>query len=181
MKLIINRSTKTKRLPIPDALLALSGLAGESALEFHAGNNAIVAVPAKMTAMEMVNVISTLHELSDDLSTHLALACGDCDECGLCKCIGLESDEPVAIPSRVLEAAGLPPGCKLTACVDEDGNILVEKAGYSYDLTDVPGYILESLREGGACLSELEDRLMMEDVVYDAAKREEERPCTSLN
>jgi len=180
MKLIINRSLKAKRLAVPDSLLALSGLAEEAALEFHTGENTLVAVPAKMTAMEMVNVIHTLHELSVDLSAHLALACGDCDECGLCKCIGLESDEPVVIPSHVLEDAGLPPGCKLTTCVDEDGSILVEKAGYDYDLTDVPDYILESFREGGACLSELEDRLMVEDVVYDAAK-EEECPCTNLN
>jgi len=103
----------------------------------------------------------------------LAESCELCEECGLCDCVGLVSQETVIVPDHVLEEAGLPPGCKLTACVDEDGNILVEQAGYAYDLSDVPDYIMGSMEECGICLADLEDRLMLGDVVYDAENEEE--------
>lgn len=173
MKLTVNRSAKAKALPIPGAVLAVSDLAQTDSVEFHTGENTVVALPAKMTAMELVNTIHTLHELTVDLSVTLAKSCGTCDECGLCESIGLESGELVVIPDHVLEEAGLPFGCKLVACVDENGNILVEPAGYDHDLNDVPDHILNSLGECGICLADLEDRIMLGDIVYDATKQEE--------
>lgn len=164
MKLLVNRTPNTKRLAVSASLLTLSGLTEESALEFQAGQNTLVAFPARMTAMELVNVVDTLHKLTVDMSVELAKLCGACDSCGMCDCTGFY--EPVYLPPGVLEEAGLSPGCKLTANVDEDGIIRVEEAGHEYDLGDVPDHILDSLRQSKACLAELEDKLMLGEIVY---------------
>jgi antitoxin component of MazEF toxin-antitoxin module len=174
MKLTINRSSKAKTLPIPAAVLSVSGLAQSDAVEFHTGDNTVVLLPAKMTAMELIGAIHTLHEMTVDLSVALAGSCETCEECGLCECVGLESQDAVVIPDHVLEEAGLPPGCKLTACVDEGGNILVERAGYDHDLSDVPAHILDAMRESGVCLVDLEDMIMMGEIIYNG---EEDEPC----
>ena len=42
---------------------------------------------------------------------------------------------------------------------------LVE-ADYHFDLTDIPAPRLDTLRECGVCMSDLEDKLVQEDVVY---------------
>ncbi|MDL2232054.1 hypothetical protein LJC63_00550 [Ruminococcaceae bacterium OttesenSCG-928-L11] len=177
MKLTVNRSMKSKTLPIPGAVLAVSELSQCDAVAFHTGDNTVVALPAKMTAMELINAINTLHEMTVNLTVELVKSCDLCDECGLCECVGLASQEPVAIPDHILEEAGLPFDCKLVAGVDGDGNIMVEQAGYEHDLNDVPDHILNSLGECGICLADLEDRLMLGDIVYDAEKDEEECLC----
>jgi antitoxin component of MazEF toxin-antitoxin module len=175
MRGIINRNpTKAKTLPIPAAILAVSGLKEQESVEFHAGDNTVVLLPAKMTVMELVGAIHTLHEMTVNLLFSLMQSCGSCEDCGLCESMGLESQESVTIPAHVLEEAGLPPGCKLTACVDEGGNILVEQAAYEHDLSDVPAHILEAMRNSGACLADLEDRIMMGEIVYNG---EEDTPC----
>lgn len=178
MKLTVHRSSKSKSLPIPGAVLAVSGLSRCNAVVFHTGDNTVVTLPMKMTAMELADAISTLHEMTVDLSVMLAESCDLCDACSMCRCVGLASREPVVIPNHVLEEAGLPSGCKLVACVDEDGNILVEEAGYAHDLSDISGYVLNAMEECGICFADLEDRLMLEDIIYDADKEDSVPTCS---
>ena len=40
------------------------------------------------------------------------------------------------------------------------------EADYRFDLTDIPAPLLDTLRECGVCMSDLEDKLVQEKVVY---------------
>lgn len=162
MKFRLNRTGK--RLAIPDHVARISGLANDSALEIHATDGAIVITKAQMTAMDIVTLTTALQDLAADFHVHIAQTCGMCDECGLCSM--LDDDEPITLPSHILEEAGLPSGCKLTAEVDDDGNISVFEAGYEHDLSDIPESLLDCYRDAGVCIAELEERLMTGDIVY---------------
>ena len=51
----------------------------------------------------------------------------------------------------------------------ESGAIHIVEDDYRFDLTDIPAPLLDTLRECGVCMSDLEDKLVQEDVVYGAA------------
>ena len=44
--------------------------------------------------------------------------------------------------------------------------VCVEEANYRYDLSDVPRQMLEMLAGSGACLNELGELLMTEEIIY---------------
>ena len=59
--------------------------------------------------------------------------------------------------------------CKLACEVNpENGAIHVVEADYRYDLTNVPPTLLDTFRECGICLNDLETKLKEEVVVYGA-------------
>ena len=87
----------------------------------------------------------------------------------LCNLMKGEIRPEVSIPPEVLEEAGADPDCKLACEVDlESGAIHVVEADYRYDLTDVPSTLLDTFRECGICLNDLEEKLKGEVVVYGA-------------
>ena len=72
-----------------------------------------------------------------------------------------------------MEELGLEPDTKLAYEADpESGAIHIVEADYRFDLTDIPAPFLDTLRECGVCMSDLEDKLVREDVVYGAAEAE---------
>lgn len=166
MKFLLNRSAPLQRISIPPPAQKLSGLDGDSTLEIHALDGVIVITKARMTAMDIVGLIWSLSNLVTDMSARLGAVCGKCTECGFCECIDPDN-ESIHLPDYVLEEAGLPSGCKLTANVDEDGTITVYQASYDHDLTDVPPDLLEIFHGANVCLHELEERLMSGDIVYN--------------
>ncbi len=168
MNFFIDRSSPRQKITIPKSAQALSGIRIASRLELHVLDGGIVVTKAEMSAMDMVNLIAAMSNLVTDLGAQLGAVCGQCDECGYCDCFC--GDEPVRLPEYVMEAAGLPPGCKLEAFVDDDGNITVEEADYAYDLSDVPPDLLEVFRKSGVCVHELEERLMADDIIYTGIK-----------
>ena len=111
--------------------------------------------------------MDALHQLTVDLSVHLARASGPCDGCdGDCPFDGLDGQE-IALPDYLRDEAGIPENAKLCAYVDEEENtVTITEAGYDHDLRDVPPYLLEMLAASGICIGELEERLMLEDTVY---------------
>ena len=59
------------------------------------------------------------------------------------------------------------PDSKLAYEVDkESGEIRVVEAGYRYDLSDIPRILLDTFRECGICLSDLDEKLKAEEAVY---------------
>ncbi len=158
-----------KGIAIPQAIRQLSGLNATSALEIHVLDGAVVVTKSEMTAMDIVNLIAALNNLSTDMAAHLGLACGECDQCGVCEVF--DGTEPVSVPGYVLEQAGLE-NCKLTAAASGDGIITVTDAGYEYDLTDVPPYMLESFRKIGVCVHELDELLMADEPIYSGSNEE---------
>lgn len=117
--------------------------------------------------MEVIQAMDALHQLTVDLSVHLARASGPCDGCdGDCPFDGLDGQE-IALPDYLRDEAGIPENAKLCAYVDEEENtVTITEAGYDHDLRDVPPYLLEMLAASGICIGELEERLMLEDTVY---------------
>ena len=59
------------------------------------------------------------------------------------------------------------PDSKLAYEVEtESGEIRVVEADYRYDLSDVPRNLLDTFRERGICLTDLDEKLKAEKVVY---------------
>ena len=122
--------------------------------------------------MEVVRTAESLQGLASDLLAAIGEACEKCDGCNvelLCNLMKGEIRSEVFIPLEVLEEAGAALDCKLSCEVDpESGAIHVVEADYRYDLTDVPLTLLDTLRECGICLNDLEEKLKGEVVVYGA-------------
>lgn len=156
-------------LTVPAAALKLCGLETGDKAELHALPSAAIILKRKMTAMEVIQVMDALHQLTVELSVHLARACGPCDRCeGECPFEDLREDN-IALPDYLREEAGIPEDAKLCAYVDEEENtVTIAEAGYDHDLRDVPPYLLEMLAASGICIGELEERLILEDTVYGA-------------
>ena len=141
-------------------------------LELHLLDQAAVVIPGGMTVMEVIRAVESLQGLASDLLAAVGNACEKCDGCNvelLCNLMKGEIRPEVSIPPEVLAEAGVDPDCKLACEVDpESGVIHVVEADYRYDLTDVPPTLLETFRECGICLNDLEAKLKEEIVVYGA-------------
>ena len=83
--------------------------------------------------------------------------------------LDIDLDNPgsgVDLPEWVRQEVGIPKDAKLCAWPKEDGVVCIEEANYRYDLSDVPRQMLEMLADGGACLNELGELLMTEEIIY---------------
>lgn len=176
------KKNQMPQIGLPADACERSGFTDKDTLELHAGQNALVFMKDKMTALEVANAIQSLSALAADLTVVLASACGLCDNCGegcaddcpagcvsacsLCHDL-LDESQTVRIPGYLLEEAGIPADAKLEAYTDEDsGEITVVEADVQQDITDVPAGILTVLAQSGVCLAELDELIMLEEIVY---------------
>ena len=162
---------------IPDEIVATCEFDVESGLALSVAPGVLVLHNKKMTAMNLVNAITTFSELGADLTAKLAKACGFCDNCGdigkstpaswaaecdLCAEL-LDTKYDIRVPDYLREEAGINSKAKLSAETDEEsGEIILSEAGYDYDISDVPPELLEVFRLSGVCLGELDDALRLE-------------------
>ena len=161
---------------ISTAELERANLTEWERLELHLLDQTAVVIPGQMTVMELLRVTAALQSLASDLLAALCAACEPCDNC--------QMDEPcgqmkgavhpeVEVPDYLLEEAGLESDTKLAYEADpESGAIHIVEADYRFDLTDIPAPLLDTLRECGVCMSDLEDKLVQEDVVYGTTETE---------
>ncbi len=169
MKFIKNISPKGLRLPVSAARLA--GMEIDEKVEYHIGDNAIMVLKGRMTAMELLRAAQSLQDLAAALHTHLAEACGYCDGCGggcgeFCPVAGIFEPD-ATLRDDLRREAGIPKDAKLCATVDSDEHtVKLSVADYDYDLRDVPEQTLEMFAATGVCLGELEERLILGDIVY---------------
>ena len=176
------KKNQMPQIGLPADACERSGFTEKDTLELHAGQNALVFLKDKMTALEVANAIQSLSSLASDLTVVLAAACGLCDNCGegcaddcpagcvsacsLCHDL-LDESQTVRIPGYLLEEAGIPADAKLDAYSDEDsGEITVTEADIQQDITDVPPGILAVLAQSGMCLAELDELIMQEEIIY---------------
>ena len=127
------KKNQMPQIGLPADACERSGFTDKDTLELHAGQNALVFMKDKMTALEVANAIQSLSALAADLTVVLASACGLCDNCGegcaddcpagcvsacsLCHDL-LDDSQTVSIPGYLLEEAGIPKDAKLEAyCV----------------------------------------------------------------
>ena len=176
------KKNQMPQIGLPADACERSGFTDKDTLELHAGQNALVFMKDKMTALEVANAIQSLSALAADLTVVLASACGLCDNCGegcaddcpagcvsacsLCHDL-LDESQTVRIPGYLLEEGGIPADAKLEAYTDEDsGEITVVEADIQQDITDVPPGILAVLAQSGVCLAELDELIMLDSIIY---------------
>jgi len=176
------KKNQMPQIGLPADACERSGFTDKDTLELHAGQNALVFMKDKMTALEVANAIQSLSALAADLTVVLASACGLCDNCGegcaddcpagcvsacsLCHDL-LDESQTVRIPGYLLEEAGIPADAKLEAYTDEDsGEITVVEDDIQQDITDVPPGILAVLAQSGVCLAELDELIMLDSIIY---------------
>ena len=162
-----NQQINNGALLIPSGVSKLSGFEAGEKVEIHALDSAVVVLKKQMTAMELIQAMDALYQLATELTAHLALACGSCDDCGDdCPFDDLE-DGMLELPDYLRREACIPDGAKLCAYADDEENtVTIGVAGYDHDLRDVPPNLLEMLAEAGICLGELEEYLMTEKILY---------------
>ncbi len=131
-----------------------------------------MVLPGQMTVMELIQAAETLQGLAADLLVALGAACEKCDGCQveiLCDLMKDKIHPEVSIPAAVLEQSSLDPDCKLACEVNpETGTVSIVEAEHRFDLTDIPAYLLDTFRECGICLDDLETKLKSEETVYGA-------------
>lgn len=140
-------------------------------LELHLLDQAAVVIPGHMTVIEVIRVMEALQGIVSDLLSAVTEACGLCDNCQMDKPCELMTGPilpKIRIPGSVLEEAGLDPDCKLVCTAEQGrGEVRVTEAEYHCDLTDLRPDLLNMFRECGVCLSDLDDKLNHDVIVYD--------------
>ena len=124
---------------ISAAELERANLAEWARLELHLLDQTAVVIPGQMTVMELLRVTEALQNLAADLLAALCATCEQCDNCEMaepCDQMKGEVYPEVEVPDYLVEA------------------------DYHFDLTDIPAPLLDTLRECGVCMSDLEDKLV---------------------
>ena len=172
-KFVMNEPSE---IHISAADIEVANLNEQERLELHLLDQAAVVIPGEMTVMEVVRTAESLQWLASDILAAIGNACEKCDGCNvelLCNLMKGEIRPEISIPPEVLAEARTDSDCKLTCEVDpESGTIHVVEADYRYDLTDVSPTLLDTFRECGICLDDLETKLKEEAVVYGAEANE---------
>ena len=145
------------------------------------GENTLVVLPERMTALETVNTVAVLTAFTTDLIELLRDACGSCEEqmereeSGCCPydgvydpngCAYKDMDEPeVELSDAARRAMGIPLDAKLQLFPDE-GEGLVCAADYRHDITDVPEEIRPLLSMANICLGKLDELIRNEKEIW---------------
>ena len=164
--------TSGKGFRIPAAALELAKIMEGEKLDFHVADDVIVTLKHRMTAMEVINSIHALNELSNKLATELAEVCGTCDECDedddyVCPS-SLTKADYVDLTPEIREAVGIPGDAKLQMTLDpDDAAVTISEAEYKADLSDVPEVVLDLLENMDVRLCVLEQHLMKGDVIHE--------------
>lgn len=162
-----NKQMSNNTLSIPSGVFKISGFEADEKAEIHALDSAVVILKKRMTATELIQAMDALHQLATELTVHLAMVCGTCDDCeDGCPFDDLE-DGMLELPDYLRREACIPAGAKLCAYADdEEQTVTIGVAEYDHDLRDVPPYLLDMLAEAGICLGDLEEHLMTEKILY---------------
>lgn len=162
------KSTDLKGAFIPRTAFSLSGFEPGQEAQLHTLPGAVVLVKKHMTAMDLLNTVDSLSSIASDLLTELCAACGPCDECQDDGCPYADiGGEPISLPDYLREEAGIPPGAKLCAEVNEaEKTVMIYATDHKHDLSDVPEGLLPLLECLGVCLGGLEEKLISGEVVY---------------
>lgn len=169
---------KMKDLIISGDAVELSHIPSDSPVCVHIGENTLVVIPEKLTAIQAVNTITTLTDITSVLMDALKDACGSCadqmeaegcpyeDGSGSDKCPFETVRGPgVTLTDDARKQMGIPLDAKLELFPDE-GEGLVCAAEYEHDITDVPEGIRTMLVLSGVCLGRLDEVIMGEKEVW---------------
>jgi len=168
--MILNQNGK--KLQIPGAYLEKSRLSEAPKLEVHAFPHAMVLLPNKMEAMELILAIASLEIFVSQLRYHLAEECGCCEDCHGEECCPYEDvgmPPELDLPLEFREKLGIEDDAKLRIEIDAEKNcIMVYKADEDEEsvLTHIPDWTLNTFREMNLCLGNLEKLILSGEIVY---------------
>ena len=157
-------------LVIDHQALELCHFLPDDPLSIHMGENTMLVIPERMTAMEAVNTIGMLSSINTALLDSIRDVCGSCGEQvkeDLCpvgcqvpsKCPFKNIHGPrVTLSDDIRREMGVSPDTKLHCFVDE-GEAVVTAADYEYDITDVPESVRALLSFAGVCPGRLDQAL----------------------
>ena len=145
------------------------------------GENTLVLLPERMTALEAVNTVAVLTDFTTGLIEVLRKACGSCEEqmekeeSGCCPYDGIYDPDncsykdmvapEVELSDSARRAMGIPLDAKLEFFPDE-GEGLVCAADYRHDITDVPEEIRPLLEMAGICTGKLDELIINEKEIW---------------
>lgn len=171
---------KQNTILIPAEAVEHSHIQPGEHIAIHVGENTLVVVPEKLTALQTANAIAHLTAVGADLLSILKEACGTCEERreqGLCPSGHLLDPERcplknmkghgVTVDDAAREEAGIPLDAKLEVFVDE-GEMLVTAADYEHDITDVPPVVRQALALAGICPGHLDNLITSEEIIHEA-------------
>ena len=165
---------------IPAEAVEHSHIQPDEHIAIHVGENTLVVVPKKLTALQAANAIAHLTSVGADLLSIVKEACGTCEERreqGLCPSGHLEDPEHcplksmnghgVTVDGAAREEAGIPLDAKLEVFVDE-GEMLITAADHEHDITDVPPIVRKALALAGICPGHLDNLITSEEIIHEA-------------
>lgn len=76
-----SKTLSASGLCLPDAVFRISGFGFNEEAEVCPIHDAVVILKRRMTALELVGAVQSLHTLSMELATKLIKACGLCRDC----------------------------------------------------------------------------------------------------
>lgn len=161
---IIKREGKTV---IPASALELSGISDTENLAMLSLPGCVLLTKEQLTTYELVQLIDALSSYVSAMLLTLAEDCGECeDEYKDVPLDDLMQEFDLSVPAWALETAGIPKGAKLDCWADrENGEIVLTKADFAQNVTDVPLPILQFFADYGYSLHELNERLIAESEV----------------
>lgn len=162
------KEASLKGVYITPGTLKICNLPGDEKLELHTLDHALVLLKGQMTAPELLAAAHALAGLAANLITHLEEVCGPCEQCGEISCPYDDLDEAgIDLPDYLRQEAGIPQDAKLSAEVNEENSsVTISAAEHRHDLRDIPTELLDTFAQSGACLGELEEHMILEDIVY---------------
>ena len=162
---------------IPNQVLEAAHLPSHSQLTLSMGENTLVVLPERLTALQAANTIGVLSSIVTDLLCVIMEACGSCEEqvdggcpfgCfeepGECPYDDMDGPE-VELSDAARKLMGIPLDAKLELFPDE-GEGLVCAADYKHDITDVPENAMELFTMAGVCPGKLDELIMGEVEVW---------------
>lgn len=170
---------KKNTILIPADVVEQSRFQPGENIAIHIGENTLVVIPEKLTALQAVNAIALLADVGSELVDIVKNACGTC-ACRLKegKCFIEEMDNPDQCPLKstdgpgvllsddLREQAGIPLDAKLEIFVDE-GEVMIAAADYEHDITDVPPAAREVLALAGICPGYLDQLIMSGEIIHE--------------
>ena len=171
---------KQNNIIIPADAVELSHIQPGADIAIHIGENTLVVLPEKLTALQAANAIALLADVGSDLVAIVKDACGSCedqmkqdgcpaggfDDPDNCPLKGMSGPE-VTLSDALRKEADIPRDAKLEFFVDE-GEVLVAAADYEHDITDVPPAAREVLALAGVCPGSLDQLIMSEAIIHEA-------------
>ncbi len=171
---------KKNTILIPADAVEQSHIQPGESIAVHIGENTLVAIPKKLTALQAVNAIALLADVGSELVNIVKDACGACeDQIKADDCPLLEPDDPeqcfldsvngpgVTLSDDLRDQAGIPRDAKLEVFVDE-GEVMIAEADHEHDITDVPPAAREVLMLTGICPCSLDQLIMSGEIIHEA-------------